>query len=202
MNPPTMELADSRQESARDRWVRQEMEEAMKCLPTDLEVVPSPLLLEEMELAPAGPGSGRGAVDLFTFLSREAERTLRRSAGLSVPQSAYDGSGLAIPCPGTGPLRRRSLPAPLAAHSGPAVKPSPSSRRKKRRRGAPSCSAGEEVVCLPADVRAAASKPASLPATALSPRLAASPPMPSSLPPARCSEATPDELEERLRFFA
>ncbi|KAK5606999.1 hypothetical protein CRENBAI_010841 [Crenichthys baileyi] len=183
-------------------WVRQEMEEAMKCLPTDLEVVPSPLLLEEMELAPAGPGSGRGAVDLFTFLSREAERTLRRSAGLSVPQSAYDGSGLAIPCPGTGPLRRRSLPAPLAAHSGPAVKPSPSSRRKKRRRGAPSCSAGEEVVCLPADVRAAASKPASLPATALSPRLAASPLMPSSLPPARCSEATPDELEERLRFFA
>ncbi|KAK5613442.1 hypothetical protein CRENBAI_021631 [Crenichthys baileyi] len=202
MNPPTMELADSRQESARDRWVRQEMEEAMKCLPTDLEVVPSPLLLEEMELAPAGPGSGRGAVDLFAFLSREAERTLRRSAGLSVPQSAYDGSGLAIPCPGTGPFRRRSMPAPLAAHSGPAVKPSPSSRRKKRRRGALSCSAGEEGVCLPADVRAAASKPASLPATALSPRLAAAPPMPSSLPPARCSEATPDELEERLRFFA
>ncbi|KAK5606114.1 hypothetical protein CRENBAI_000300 [Crenichthys baileyi] len=140
-----MELADSRQESARDRWVRQEMKEAMKCLPTDLEVVPSPLLLEEMELAPASPGSGRGAVDLFAFLSREAERTLRHSAGLSVPQSAYDGSGLAIPCPGTGPLRRRSLPAPMAAHSGPAVKPSPSSRRKKRRRGAPSCSAGEEI---------------------------------------------------------
>ncbi|KAK5604400.1 hypothetical protein CRENBAI_017947 [Crenichthys baileyi] len=56
-----MELADSRQENAR-------------------------------ELAPAGPGSGRGAVDLFTFLPREAEKTLRRSAGLSVPQSAYDGS--------------------------------------------------------------------------------------------------------------
>ncbi|KAK5603057.1 hypothetical protein CRENBAI_009824 [Crenichthys baileyi] len=194
MNPPTMELADSRQES-RDRWVQQQMEEAMKHLPTDLEVVPSPLLLEEMELGPAGPGSGRGAVDLFTFLSREAEKTLRRSAGLSVQQSAYDGSRLAIPCPGTGPLRRRSLPAPLAA-------PSPTSCRKKRRRGAPSCSAGEEVVCLPADVRAAASKPASSPATALSPRLAAAPPMPSSLPPARCSEATPDELEERLRFFA
>ncbi|KAK5614967.1 hypothetical protein CRENBAI_008218 [Crenichthys baileyi] len=174
----------------------------MKHLPTDLEVVPSPLLLEEMELAPAGPGSGRVAVDLFTFLSREAEKTLRRSAGLSVPQLAYDGSRLAIPCPGTGPLRRRSLPAPLAAHSGPALKPSPSSRRKKRRCEAPSCSVGEEVVCLPADVRAAASKPASLPATALSPRLAAAPPMPSSLAPARCSEATPDELEERLRFFA
>ncbi|KAK5617545.1 hypothetical protein CRENBAI_004235 [Crenichthys baileyi] len=170
-----MELTDSRQESARDRWVQQQMEEAMKHLPTDLEVVPSPLLLEEMELAPAGPGSGRVAVDLFTFLSQEAEKTLRRSAGLSVPQSAYDGSRLAIPCPGTGPLRRRSLPAPLAAHSGPAVKPSPSSRRKERQRGAPSCLAGEEVVCLPADVSAAAT---------------------------RCSEATPDELEERLRFVA
>ncbi|KAK5610092.1 hypothetical protein CRENBAI_011967, partial [Crenichthys baileyi] len=206
-------------------------------LPSDLEAVLSPLLLEEMELAPAGPGSGRGAVDLFTFLSREAEKTLRRSAGLSVPQSAHDGSRLAIPCPGTGPLRRHSPPAPLAVHSGPAVT-SPSSRRKKRRRGAPSYSAGEEVISLPADLKAAASKPASSPATALSPRLAAAsmpasspatalsprlaaasmsasspatalsprltaaPPMPSSLAPARCSEATPDELEQRLRFFA
>ncbi|KAK5618430.1 hypothetical protein CRENBAI_018464 [Crenichthys baileyi] len=202
MIPPTMELADSRQESARDRWVQQQMEEAMKHLPTDLEVVPSPLLLEEMELAPAGPGSGRGAVDLFTFLSQEAEKTLRRSAGLSVPQSAFDGSRLAIPCPGTGPLRRRSLPAPLASHSGPALKPLPSSLRKKRWRGAPSCSAGEEVVSLPADVRAAASKSASSPATAPSPRLAAAPPMPSSLTPARGSEAAPEQLEERLRFFA
>ncbi|KAK5611590.1 hypothetical protein CRENBAI_014681 [Crenichthys baileyi] len=144
MIPPTMELADSRQESAR-------------------------------ELAPAGPGSGRGAVDLFTFLSREAEKTPRRSAGLSVPQSAFDGSRLEIPCPGTGPLRRRSACSPA-------------------------CS--QQVVSLPADVRAAASKPASSPATAPSPRLAAAPPMPSSLTPARCSEATPDELEERLRFFA
>ncbi|KAK5604067.1 hypothetical protein CRENBAI_023718 [Crenichthys baileyi] len=154
------------------------------------------------------------SMDLFTFLSREAEKTLRRSAGLSVPQSAYDGSRLAIPCPGPGPLRRRSPPAPLAAYSGPAVKSSPSSRRKKRRRGAPSCvSASEESLTaaavmpgagtpLLAGGRAAASKTASLPATAPSPRLAAPPPMPSSLTPARCSEATPDELEERLRFFA
>ncbi|KAK5615779.1 hypothetical protein CRENBAI_022308 [Crenichthys baileyi] len=152
------------------------------------------------------------SMDLFTFLSREAEKTLRRSAGLSVPQSAYDGSRLAIPCPGTRPLRRRSPPVPLAAHFGPALKPSPSSRHNKRRRGAPSCSAGEEVVSLPADVRAAASKPASSPATALSPRLAAAsmppsspatalsprlaaaPLMPSSLAPAQCSEAAPDEL--------
>ncbi|KAK5624199.1 hypothetical protein CRENBAI_000017 [Crenichthys baileyi] len=80
------------------------------------------------------------SMDLFTFLSREAEKTLRRSAGLSVPQSAYDGSRLAIPCQGTGPLHRRSSP-PLHM----AVKPSSSSRSKTRRRGAPSCvSAGEE----------------------------------------------------------
>ncbi|MED6250382.1 hypothetical protein ATANTOWER_032171 [Ataeniobius toweri] len=102
------------------------------------------------------------SMDLFTFLSREAEKSLRRSAGLSVPQSAFYGSRLAIPCPGTGPLRRRSSP-PL--HT--AVKPSPSSRRKKRRRGAPSCGSGaEEVASLSADVRTAASKPASSSATA------------------------------------
>ncbi|KAK5606144.1 hypothetical protein CRENBAI_026299 [Crenichthys baileyi] len=96
----------------------------MRNLPTDLEVLPSPLLLEQME--------------------REA-------------------------------LPRRSPPAPLAVHSDPAVKPSPSSRRKKRRRGGtPSCgSAGEEVVSLPADVRAVAIKLASSSATALSARLAA-----------------------------
>ncbi|MEQ2223658.1 hypothetical protein ILYODFUR_038891 [Ilyodon furcidens] len=102
----------------------------------------------------------------------------------------------------------------LAAHFCPAVKPSPSSRRKKHRRGATSCGpAGEEVVSQSAYVRAVASKPASSPATALSPRLAAAskpasssaivlsprlaapPPMPSALAPARCSEATPVELE-------
>ncbi|KAK5602242.1 hypothetical protein CRENBAI_015062 [Crenichthys baileyi] len=167
------------------------------------------------------------SMDLFTFLSREAEKTLRRSAGLSVPQSAYDGSRLPIPCPGTGPLRRRSSP-PL--HT--AVKPSSSFRRKKCRRGAPSCvSASEEesptaaaatpgaetplltggrvAASKPASSSAtalsprlaAAGKPASSSATALSPRLTAAPPMPSSLAPAWCSEATP-ELEQRLRFFA
>ncbi|KAK5599473.1 hypothetical protein CRENBAI_020784 [Crenichthys baileyi] len=79
-------------------------------------------------------------MDLFTFLSREVEKTLRRSAGLSVPQSAYDGSRLVIPCPGTGPLRRCSSP-PL--HT--AVKPSSSSRRKKHSRGAPSCVSASEA---------------------------------------------------------
>ncbi|KAK5604201.1 hypothetical protein CRENBAI_021317 [Crenichthys baileyi] len=49
MFPPHTDLADSRQESARDRWVQQQMEDAMRYLPTDLEVLPSPLLLEQME---------------------------------------------------------------------------------------------------------------------------------------------------------
>ncbi|KAK5611366.1 hypothetical protein CRENBAI_017862 [Crenichthys baileyi] len=161
MIPPTTEPADKQKVDALDRWVQRQKEEAMRNLPKDLEVLPSPLLLEQME---------REAVQL------------------------------------------RSPPAPLAAHSGPEMKSSPSSRRKKRRRGAPSCvSAGEESLTaaavmpgvgtpLLAGGRAAASKPASLPATAPSPRLTAPPPMPSSL--ARCSEATPDELEEQLRFFA
>ncbi|KAK5609189.1 hypothetical protein CRENBAI_014958 [Crenichthys baileyi] len=103
-------------------------------------------------------------------------------------------------------------PAPLAAHSGPAVKFSPSSRSKKRWRGAPSCGvlAGEEGVSLPADVRAASKQgPASSSATALSPQApCSSKGFPGSLQlrPCRlqpgCSEATPEELEERLRFFA
>ncbi|MEQ2300071.1 hypothetical protein AMECASPLE_021552 [Ameca splendens] len=96
------------------------------------------------------------------------------------------------------PQLRRYRPA-----SVPAAKPSFSSCRSNRRRaGVPSQSAGEEVVSLSGDVRAVGSKPASSPATALSARLAAAPPMPSSLAPARCSEAIPDELEQRLRFFA
>ncbi|MED6263780.1 hypothetical protein CHARACLAT_008123, partial [Characodon lateralis] len=147
-----MDPAENQKADALDRWVERQMEEAMRNLPTDLEVLPSPLLLEQME--------------------HEA-------------------------------VQRRSPPAPLAAHSGPAVKPSPSSHRKKRRRGAPSCgSAAEEVVSLPADVRAAASKPASSTATALSARLAAAPAMPSSLAPAHGTESSPDKLEERLRFYA
>ncbi|KAK5600271.1 hypothetical protein CRENBAI_002629 [Crenichthys baileyi] len=150
MFPPTTDPAEKQKADALDRWVQRQKEEAMRNLPTDLEVLPSPLLLEQME--------------------REA-------------------------------VQRCSPPAPLAAHSGPAVKPSPSSRRKKRR--TPSCgSAGEEVVSLPANIRAAANKPASSSATALSARLAAPPPMPSSLAPVQCSEATPDELEHRLSFYA
>ncbi|KAK5613450.1 hypothetical protein CRENBAI_021640 [Crenichthys baileyi] len=118
----------------------------------------------------------------------------------------------------------RNLPTDLEVLPSPPLleqmepKPSSSScRRNRRRAGVNSWSAGQEVVSLPADVRTAASKPASSSATALSarpataskptsssatakfPRLAATLPMPSS---ARCSEATPEELEERLKFFA
>ncbi|MEQ2273272.1 hypothetical protein XENORESO_001886, partial [Xenotaenia resolanae] len=145
-----------------DPWVKQEMEEAMRLLPTDLEVLPSPLLLEQME--------------------REAAQRQRVREGCSVLL----------------PQLQRSPPA-----SVPATKPSSSSRRKKHRHaGIPSRSSGEEVVSLPADVRAAASKPASSPATAQSARLTAPPPMPSALVPARSSGATPAELEQRLRFTA
>ncbi|MED6249795.1 hypothetical protein ATANTOWER_019755 [Ataeniobius toweri] len=49
---------------------------------------------------------------------------------------------------------------------------------------------------------AAAVFPTPSSATALSPRLAAAPSTPSSLAPAQGSVATPDKLEERLRFFA
>ncbi|KAK5602408.1 hypothetical protein CRENBAI_012499 [Crenichthys baileyi] len=206
----------------------------MSDLPSDLEVVPSPLLLEEMEreaaqrldgqegtplllllsqfsssgpaspccrqvleLAPAGPGSGRGTVNLFTFLSWEVEKALRRSAGLSVPRSAYDGSRLTIPCPGIGPLSHRSSSPPL--HT--AVKPSSSSHRNKCWRGAPSCvSAGEEESPMAAAVTSGAV--VSLLADYCLPGSLAALPMPSSLAPARSSEATPDELVQRLRFYA
>ncbi|KAK5616988.1 hypothetical protein CRENBAI_005465 [Crenichthys baileyi] len=173
MIPPTTDPADKRKADALDRWVERQKEEAMRNLPTDLEVLPSQLLLEQME--------------------REAAQRQRVREGCFVPP----------------PQLRCSPPA-----SVPAAKPSSSSRRRNRRRaGVNSRSVGEEVVSLPADVRTAASKPASSSATALSarlatgskpapssatakfPRLAAALPMSSS---AQCSDATPEELEERL----
>ncbi|KAK5601532.1 hypothetical protein CRENBAI_024424 [Crenichthys baileyi] len=159
MFPPNFDLADKQKDDALDRWVERQKEEAMRNLPTDLEVLPSPLLLEQMD--------------------HEAVQRQRVREGCSVPP----------------PQLRRSPPA-----SVPAAKPSSSSRRRNRQRaGVNSQWAGEEVVSLSADMRAAASKPAPSSATAMSPRLPAAPPIPSS---ARCSEATPEELEERLRFFA
>ncbi|MEQ2221934.1 hypothetical protein ILYODFUR_020744 [Ilyodon furcidens] len=160
MFPPTLDHADKQKADALDRWVERQKDVAMSHLPIDLEVLPSPLLLEQME---------REVVQL------------------------------------------RSPPASLVAHEDPAAKPTSSSRRKKGRRGAPACvSASKEesptaAVATPGVITpklAAASKPASSSATAQFPRLSAAPPMPSSLAPARCSEATPDELEQRLRFYA
>ncbi|KAK5603172.1 hypothetical protein CRENBAI_014405 [Crenichthys baileyi] len=49
MFPPTTDPADKRKEDALDRWVQCQKEEAMRNLPTDMEVLPSPLLLEQME---------------------------------------------------------------------------------------------------------------------------------------------------------
>ncbi|KAK5622087.1 hypothetical protein CRENBAI_010772, partial [Crenichthys baileyi] len=94
MIPPTTDPADKQKADALDRWVQRQKEEAMRNLPNDLEVLPSPLLLEQME---------HEAVQL------------------------------------------RSPPAFLVVHQGPAAKPTSSFRRKKRRRGTPSCvSAAEE----------------------------------------------------------
>ncbi|MEQ2285675.1 hypothetical protein AMECASPLE_034356 [Ameca splendens] len=47
--PPTLDPADKQKISAQDCWVQRQMEEAMRHLPADLEVLPSPLLLELME---------------------------------------------------------------------------------------------------------------------------------------------------------
>ncbi|KAK5606037.1 hypothetical protein CRENBAI_001583 [Crenichthys baileyi] len=121
MFPPNMDLADGRQESARDRWVQQQMEDEMRHLPADLEVLPSPLLLEQME--------------------RET-------------------------------VQRPSPPSSLVVCPDPAVKPASFSCRRKRRRGAFPCEeqspiaaavTSGAVVSLPADVKAAASIPASWP---------------------------------------
>ncbi|KAK5621676.1 hypothetical protein CRENBAI_022061 [Crenichthys baileyi] len=192
MFPPTTDPADKLRADALDRYVERQKEEVMRNLPTDLEVLPSPLLLEQMEC--------------------EAAQRQRVREVCFVPP----------------PQLRRSPPA-----SVPAAKPSSSSRHRNcRRAGVNSRWAGEEVVSLPADVRAAASKPAPSSATAMSPRLAAtskpasssatalSPRLPAARIPAsssatakfprltaappmqslaRCSEATP---EEQLRFFA
>ncbi|KAK5608229.1 hypothetical protein CRENBAI_002207 [Crenichthys baileyi] len=70
-----------------------------------------PSLLVAAEQAKPGP-SERG-MDLFTYLSLEAEKMLRRTAGLAVQQLAYDSSRLAILAPGTGPRRHdNSAPSP------------------------------------------------------------------------------------------
>ncbi|MEQ2225825.1 hypothetical protein ILYODFUR_021432 [Ilyodon furcidens] len=49
MFPPNTDPADEQKADALDRWVQRQMEEAMRHLPKDLEVLPSPLLLDQME---------------------------------------------------------------------------------------------------------------------------------------------------------
>ncbi|KAK5604218.1 hypothetical protein CRENBAI_020983 [Crenichthys baileyi] len=120
MFPPTTDPADKLKADALDRWVERQKDEAMRNLPTDLEVLPSPLLLEQME--------------------REAAQRQRVREGCFVPP----------------PQLQRSPPA-----SVPTAKPSFSSRRRNcRRAGVNSRWADEEVVSQPAEMRAAASKPA------------------------------------------
>ncbi|KAK5623118.1 hypothetical protein CRENBAI_019567, partial [Crenichthys baileyi] len=50
-------------------------------------------------------------MDLFEFLSQEAEKDLQNSVRLPEPQLLYEGSRLAIPHPKTGPLRLCSSPS-------------------------------------------------------------------------------------------
>ncbi|KAK5622697.1 hypothetical protein CRENBAI_025981 [Crenichthys baileyi] len=171
------------------------MEEAMRHLPKDLEVLPSPLLLEQMEreavqrrsppaprLLPAcSPGcalwSGSEAPALLPPQETSARSTFLwfgwRGGGFSASRREGCGKLAAARKPASSPAT--ALSPKLAAASKPASSPATALSPKL----------------------AAASKPASSPATALSPRFAAAPPMLSSLAPARCSEATPDELEQR-----
>ncbi|MEQ2171913.1 hypothetical protein GOODEAATRI_015493 [Goodea atripinnis] len=212
MFPANLDPVDARQDAAMDRWVQHQIEEAKRLLPEDLEVLPSPLLLEEMEhevaqrrdgqedaplllplpqfslsdpaspcchrapeLKPASPWSGHGTVNLFNYLSREAEKTPCRGVGLSVPQPDYDGSRLAIPCLGTGPLSCLSS----SPFFHPAAKPLSSSHRKKSRRGAiPILSASEDEVPMSTAETVAAMFPKPSSASAPSPRPAATLPLP------------------------
>ncbi|KAK5606568.1 hypothetical protein CRENBAI_018563 [Crenichthys baileyi] len=140
MFPSNMDLADGRQESARDRWVQQQMEKALRHLPADLEVLPSPLLLEQMERFGA-------VLRLLPWLHTQ--------------------------------IRQQSRCPPPAARNVSAER-------------LPAFSTSEDVGPMSAEVRAAASNPASLSAIALSPRLAAAPPMPSLLAPASDGENQAD----------
>ncbi|MEQ2251546.1 hypothetical protein ILYODFUR_012046 [Ilyodon furcidens] len=134
-------------------------------------------------------GKHQGPVHLP--VSGGGENAVLFSPHLSVPQSAYNGSRLAIPCPGTGPIRSRS--SSPSQHW--ASKPTSSSHCRKRRRGAaPSCQTVKEEVVM--STAAAAVTVFSTPpsATAQSPRLTVDPPMLSPLPPVHVSH--------KLKFFS
>ncbi|KAK5607799.1 hypothetical protein CRENBAI_011164 [Crenichthys baileyi] len=72
MFPPNTDPADEQKADALDRWVQCQMEEAMRHLPKDLEVLPSPLLLDQME--------------------REAAQRQRRSLPAPVPAAKPSSS--------------------------------------------------------------------------------------------------------------
>ncbi|KAK5608767.1 hypothetical protein CRENBAI_020505 [Crenichthys baileyi] len=117
---------------------------------------------------------------LDRWVERQKEEAMRNLPTDLKVQRVQEG------CSVPPPQLRRSPPA-----SVPAAKPSSSSRRRNRQSsGVNSRWAGEEVVSLPASVARGEIKVS---------QARCSSPIPSS---ARCFEATPEELEEGLRFFA
>ncbi|KAK5614011.1 hypothetical protein CRENBAI_012719 [Crenichthys baileyi] len=171
MFPSTTDPVDKLKADALERRVERQKEEAMSNLPTDLEVLPSSLLLEQMEREAAQ----RQRVREGCFVPPpQLRRVNSRWAGeevVSLPAHVRDAASKLAP------LSATAISPRLAAASKPA-----------------SSSATALSPRLPA-----ASIPGSSSATTKFPRLTAAPPIQSSV---RWSEATPEELEERLRFFA
>ncbi|MED6258204.1 hypothetical protein ATANTOWER_004269 [Ataeniobius toweri] len=89
MFPAKLDLADGKQESASDRWVQQQMEEAMRHLPADLEVLPSPLLLEQTEREVVQRRSLYDSAGLLVFAG--SGQGLYVSVGLHVSPAGCQG---------------------------------------------------------------------------------------------------------------
>ncbi|KAK5613370.1 hypothetical protein CRENBAI_023056 [Crenichthys baileyi] len=168
-----MDLADS---STRDQWVQRQMEEAMRHLPNDFEVMPSPPLLEPMD--------------------REAAQRQRVREGCSFPPPQLQRS-LPAPAPAAKPTsssprkncRRAGVPSRSIGEeefpvSAAACLPSADAEQPTPRLQSAAAAATSEVVTpLLAGGRVAASIPVSSSATAQSPRLAAVPAVPQQLSP-------------------
>ncbi|KAK5619005.1 hypothetical protein CRENBAI_004080 [Crenichthys baileyi] len=90
MFPPTTDPADKRNADALDRWVERQ-KEAMRNLPTDLEVLPSPLLLEQMEREAAKHQRVREGC----FVSKQARTFVCYS---NVSQARYSKQGRTFVC--------------------------------------------------------------------------------------------------------
>ncbi|MEQ2163554.1 hypothetical protein GOODEAATRI_031389, partial [Goodea atripinnis] len=58
-------------------------------------------------------------ITLWEYLRREAEKSSRQAAERSKQRSPFWGSRLAIPLPGTGPLRHRPSPHPRSKSLAP-----------------------------------------------------------------------------------